>query len=162
MSSTSIHFKKLSYSLKKFMEYNLKNTYIVLIDSWIRNWVFVSVSRVSLVTIKSTSFFSESTNIYFDSYMRFKGFQNVILGLQRIISYNFNKLCTTNHCTRIKGNNIQYNNEHIYGHIFFSPAHDLCPSSWSMCNVPNFSLVHNGQITFSIFMKVVKWMLKVK
>ena len=30
------------------------------------------------------------------------------------------------------------------------------------CNVPNFTLGHNGQMTFSIFMKVVKGMLKVK
>ena len=31
-----------------------------------------------------------------------------------------------------------------------------------ICNVPNFPLCHNGQITFSIFIKFVKWMLKVK
>ena len=31
-----------------------------------------------------------------------------------------------------------------------------------LCNVPNFALGHNGKITFSIFMKVVKGMLKVK
>ena len=31
-----------------------------------------------------------------------------------------------------------------------------------LCNVPNFALGHNGQSTFSIFMKVVKGMLKVK
>ena len=30
------------------------------------------------------------------------------------------------------------------------------------CNVPNFTLGHNGQITFSIFMKFSKGMLKVK
>ena len=29
-------------------------------------------------------------------------------------------------------------------------------------NVPNLALGHNGKITFFIFMKVVKWMLKVK
>ena len=31
-----------------------------------------------------------------------------------------------------------------------------------VCNAPNFSLGHNGQITLAIFMKVVKLMLKVK
>ena len=31
-----------------------------------------------------------------------------------------------------------------------------------ICNVPNFALGHNGQITLSIFMKFFKLMLKVK
>ena len=31
-----------------------------------------------------------------------------------------------------------------------------------LCNVPNFALGHSGQITFSIFIKFIKGMLKFK
>ena len=50
--------------------------------------------------------------------------------------------------------------------VFYIPLHDNreVPLYFlrKLCNVPNLALGHNGQITFSIFMKVVKWMLKVK